>query len=102
MRISVYKHVCMRRISLNLRQADSSVLSFCVGALGIDFCGVVSVFIDVLARFSCWLVQQWRPPCWQGLSARPAMRDDSSYSRDQLVNLRQYAPRLDDVTRPRA
>ena len=27
------------------------------------------------------------------------MRDDSSYSRDQPVNLRQCAPRLDDVTR---
>jgi len=26
------------------------------------------------------------------------MRDDSSYSRDQPVNLRQFAPRLDDVT----
>jgi len=30
------------------------------------------------------------------------MRDDSSYSRDQPVNLRQFAPRLDDVTRCRA
>jgi len=100
-RISVYEHVCRRRTSLNLRQADSLVLSVCVGALGIDFRGVVTVFIDVLARFPCWLVQQWRPPCWKGLSARPAMRDDSSYSRNQLVNLRQYAPRLDDVTRPR-
>ena len=100
--ISVYEHVCRRRTSLNLRQADSLVLSVCVGALGIDFCSVVTVFIDVLARFPCWLVQQWRPPCWQGLSARRAMRDDSSYSRDQLVNLRQYAPRLDDFTRPRA
>jgi len=30
---------------------------------------------------------------------RPVMRDDSSYSRDQLVNLRQYATRLDDLTR---
>ena len=30
---------------------------------------------------------------------RPVMRDDSSYSRDQHVNLRQFAPRLDDVTR---
>jgi len=101
-RISVYEHVCRRRTSLNLPLADSLVLNVCVGALGINFCGVVTVFIDVLARFPCWLVQQWRPPCWQGLSARPAMRDDSSYSRDQLVNLRQYAPRLDDVTRRRA
>jgi len=33
---------------------------------------------------------------------RPVMRDDSSYSRDQPVNLRQFAPRLDDVTRCRA
>ena len=59
-RISVYEHVCRRRTSLSLRQADSLVLSVCVGALGIDFCGV----------------QQRRPPCWQGLSTRPAMRDD--------------------------
>jgi len=69
-RISVYEHVCRRRKSLNLRQADSLVLSVFVGALGIDFCGVVTVFIDVLARFPYWLVQQWRPPCLQGLSAR--------------------------------
>jgi len=33
---------------------------------------------------------------------RPVMRDDLSYSRDQPVNLRQFAPRLDDVTRCRA
>ena len=32
---------------------------------------------------------------------RPVMRDDSSYSRVQPVNLRQFAPRLDDVTRCR-
>ena len=32
----------------------------------------------------------------------PVMRDDSSYSRDQPVNLHQFAPRLDDVTRCRA
>ena len=30
---------------------------------------------------------------------RPVMRDDLSYSHDQPVNLRQFAPRLDDVTR---
>ena len=30
------------------------------------------------------------------------MRDDLLYSRDQLINLRQYAPRLDDVMRRRA
>ena len=30
------------------------------------------------------------------------MRDDLSYSRDQLINLRQYAPRLDHVTCRRA
>ena len=88
-RISVYEHVCRRRTSLNLPLADSLVLNVCVGALGINFCGVVTVFIDVLARFPCWLVQQWKPPCWQGLSARPVMRDDSSYSRDEPVNLRQ-------------
>jgi len=33
---------------------------------------------------------------------RPVMCDDSSYSRDQPVNLRQFASRLDDVTRCRA
>ena len=33
---------------------------------------------------------------------RPVMRDYSSYSRVQPVNLRQFAPRLDDVTRCRA
>jgi len=32
---------------------------------------------------------------------RPVMHDDSSYSRDQPVNLRQFAPRLDNVTRCR-
>jgi len=51
-RISVYEHVCRRRKSLNLRQADSLVLSVFVGALGIDFCGVVTVFIDVLGPVS--------------------------------------------------
>jgi len=32
----------------------------------------------------------------------PVMRDDSSYSRDQPVNLRQFASRLNDDTRCRA
>ena len=57
-RISVYQHVRMRRTSLNLRQADSLVLSVCGNTLGINFCDVIVVFIDVLVWFPCWLVQQ--------------------------------------------
>ena len=62
-----HKHVCMCRTLLNLRQADSLAFSVCGDTLGIIFCNGMAVFIDILVWFTCWLVQQSRPPCWHVL-----------------------------------
>ena len=64
-----HERVCVRCTSLNLRRADGLASSVCGDTLGIVFCDGVVVFVGILVRFPCWLVQQWRPPCWHGLSA---------------------------------
>ena len=68
-----HEHVCMRRTLLNLHQADSLAFSVCGDTLGIIFCDGMVVFFDILVWFPCWLVQQYRPPCWHGLFACSAM-----------------------------
>jgi len=97
----------MRRTLLNLHQADSLAFSglrryawnYLLRWYGCVHRHLSLVYVLASSAIEAAMLA-W--PLRVLSHVRPVMRDDSSYSRDQPVNLRQFAPRLDDVTSWRA